>query len=82
MSPAITPDDPQEQLREIDKPFALFIGGKDELFDAEKVLAYSDLPKADLRKRSTALIVENENHLSILLASDRLIGVAIQKMMN
>ena len=82
MSLAITPDNPQEQFREIDKPFALFIGGNDELFDTERVISYAELPKAGLRKKSTAQIVENTNHLSILLAADRLIGTAIPKMIS
>jgi alpha-beta hydrolase superfamily lysophospholipase len=81
MSLAMTPDNPQEQFKDIDKPFALFIGEKDELFDTEKVIRFADLADMKLRDKSMVRIVEGENHLSILLSADRLIANAIQTMM-
>jgi acylglycerol lipase len=80
MSLAMTPDNPQEQFKDIDKPFALFIGEKDELFDSEKVAKFADLADKKLMDKCTVQVVEGQGHLSILPAADRLIGNAIQKM--
>jgi acylglycerol lipase len=80
MSLAMTPDNPQEQFKDIDKPFALFIGEKDELFDAGKVIRFADFTDKKLKARSTVSIAEGQTHLSILLVADRLIANAIQTM--
>jgi acylglycerol lipase len=77
MSVSMTPDAPQKQFSKIDKPFGLFIGEKDELFAPEKIVKYSDYPDKEIQMKSVSKIVENENHLSILLSVDELIGKAI-----
>ena len=81
MSLSMTPDNPQEQFKDIDKPFALFIGEKDELFDSEKVIRFADFADKKLKPNSTVQVVPDQNHLSILGVADRLIANAIQKMM-
>jgi alpha-beta hydrolase superfamily lysophospholipase len=80
MAMALTPDNPQEQFKKIDRPFALFAGENDELFDVEKVLRYADLPEKEIREKSIMRAIKGANHLSILLAADQLIGDAIRTM--
>jgi acylglycerol lipase len=77
MSIAMTPDNPQEQFKKMDKRFALFIGGNDDLFVPGKVIAYAGYADSALQKKSVSKIIENENHLSILLRADELIGKTI-----
>jgi acylglycerol lipase len=79
MSAAITPFDPEIQFRNLDKPFALFVGGNDELFNPEKVLAYAGFSSPEIKNNSITEIIPGENHLSILKVSDDLIGRAIMK---
>jgi alpha-beta hydrolase superfamily lysophospholipase len=82
MAIAQTPSNPQEQFANIEKPFGLFIGENDELFDPEKVIKYAELPKNEIKIQSIKQIVKNENHLSILKVSDNLIGNTILKINN
>jgi acylglycerol lipase len=77
MSVAITPDNPQQQFGKIDKRFALFIGAQDDLFVPQKVIAYAGYAAIAIRAQSVHKIIENENHLSILLTADDLIGKTI-----
>lgn len=77
MSVAMTPDNPQEQFRKIDKRFALFSGASDDLFVPQKVIAYAGYAASAIRAQSVHKIIENENHLSILLTADDLIGKTI-----
>jgi acylglycerol lipase len=77
MSVSMTPHNPQEQFRKIDKPFGLFVGEKDELFVPEKIVKYFDYSDKKIQVKSVSKIMENENHLSILLSVDELIGKAI-----
>lgn len=77
MSISLTPNNPQEQFRNIDKPFAIFIGEKDELLDPEKVISYANFSKEEIRMKSKNQIIKNKNHLSILLVADNLIGDTI-----
>jgi acylglycerol lipase len=80
MSLALTPNNPQEQFKQIDRPFALFVGENDEIFDVEKVLRYIELTKKETRDKSIVRSVKGANHLSILLKADELIGKAIRTM--
>ncbi|MGD0857371.1 MAG: alpha/beta fold hydrolase [Dehalococcoidia bacterium] len=80
MAMAITPDNPQEQFKKIDKPFALFAGENDELFDVQKVLGYAELPKKEIREKSIVRAIKGAKHLSILLAAEELIGDAIRTL--
>lgn len=77
MAVAITPDHPKEQFGKIDKRFGLFIGANDDLFVPEKVIHYADYAASSIQSKSVNRIIENENHLSILLMADDLIGKTI-----
>jgi acylglycerol lipase len=77
MSLAMTPDNPQEQFKKMDKPFGLFIGANDELFIPEKVIPYASYAESAIRNKSVNQIIEKENHLSILLIADEWIGKTI-----
>jgi len=80
MATALTPDNPREQFKRIDKPFALFVGEKDELFDVEKVLNYAELPDKQIKEKSIVRDIKGANHLSILLAAAEFVGDAIHTM--
>jgi acylglycerol lipase len=77
MAVSITPDHPQEQFGKIDKRFGLFVGAKDDLFVPEKVIRYAGYASSVIQAQSVKKIIENENHLSILLTADDLIGKTI-----
>ena len=77
MSLSMTPDNPQEQFKKIDKPFGLFIGANDDLFVPEKVIKYATYADSAIQKKSVNKIIEKENHLSILLTADEWIGKTI-----
>ena len=77
MALSLTPDHPREQFGKIDKPFVLFIGANDDLFVPEKVIQYAQYAASPIQAKSVSRIIENENHLSILLTVDDLIGKTI-----
>ena len=77
MAVSITPHHPKEQFGKIDKPFGLFIGAHDDLFIPEKVIRYASYASSAVQAKSVNHIIENENHLSILLTADDLIGKTI-----
>jgi acylglycerol lipase len=77
MALSITPDSPQEQFRKIDKRFGLFVGANDDLFVPETIVRYADYADSAIRAKSVSRVIENENHLSILLTADALIGKMI-----
>ncbi len=79
MSLSMTPNDPRNQFKNLHKPFFLFVGGNDEMFDPDKVVQYAEYAKEEIRRESESRIVESENHLSILLTADKLIGDAIRR---
>jgi pimeloyl-ACP methyl ester carboxylesterase len=80
MSLAMTPNNPKEQFGNIGKSFGLFIGENDELLVPEKVFEYGSYPAKDAGNISNYQIINNENHLSILLVADKLIGDSILEM--
>jgi alpha-beta hydrolase superfamily lysophospholipase len=80
MATALTPDNPQEQFKKINRPFALYVGENDELFDVEKVLRYAELTEKKIRDKSIVRAIKGAKHLSILLAAEELIGDAIRAM--
>jgi acylglycerol lipase len=80
MSAALTPSHPQEQFGMIARPFGLFVGRDDELFDPEKVVEFAELPGEEIRRSSVSRIVGNENHLSILRIADGLIAETIRRI--
>ncbi|MCC7413784.1 MAG: alpha/beta fold hydrolase, partial [Gammaproteobacteria bacterium] len=73
MAKALTPSDPQAQIRSLDRPFGLWIGAADELFDPERVLALADCGPA-VRERSETGVLANESHLSVLLRAHTVMG--------
>jgi len=78
MALAMTPDKPEEQFGQIKRPFGLFIGAADDLFVPEKVRRFAGYAEGTARGQSVSQIVPKENHLSILLVADELIGKTIQ----
>ena len=79
ISSAETLWNPKKQFQKIEKPFGLYIGKEDELFDPRKVIRYFDYVRPEIKNKSEALIVERQRHLSILLSADNFIGEFIQK---
>lgn len=80
MSNALTPQNPQQQFKQLPKPFGLFIGDADETFDPDKIVAYGQLPNPTLITHSHTHKVENASHLSVLLKSAPLIGQQIKNV--
>ena len=78
MSNATTPYRAREDFSGLTKPYALFIGENDEVFDAQAVVDFDELPTArhDL---SVAKIIEEQKHLSILNEIGEEIGEVIRK---
>lgn len=65
MSNATTPYNAKEQFKYITKPFGLFIGENDEVFDATKVLQFDTIP-INRNPKSISKIIPGQKHLSIL----------------
>ncbi|MGH1339453.1 MAG: alpha/beta hydrolase [Aureispira sp.] len=76
MSNATTPYKAKEDFAKITKPYGLFIGQDDELFDSKKVIAFDQLP-TERHPKSTAKVIKNEKHLSILNGIGTEIGETI-----
>lgn len=70
MANATTPMAPSLQVQNIDAPLSVWIGRDDEAFDPEKVVAFLTQNNPDVEVR----IIEGKTHLSIILASSKLIG--------
>ncbi len=79
MSNALTPEAPDEQLQQLQN-YDLWIGDKDEAFDANKVIAFAEANRPKLAG-NTLKKLANENHFSILLNTHQYIGNAIQQRM-
>ncbi len=79
MADAVTLWNPAKEFKMIKRPFAMYIGGGDELFDPVKAAGYFDKLNPGIKVRSEAAILEGEKHLSILLAASRCIGDFITK---
>ncbi|HBF37323.1 MAG TPA: lysophospholipase [Firmicutes bacterium] len=80
MSKALTPNNPQKLFAAIPKPYGLFIGENDELFEPQKVIQYAKLPPDNIQFKSHSGIIKNAKHLSILKEIDSFIGEAIIEM--
>jgi hypothetical protein len=74
MALSLTPKNPARQFKELDKPFCLAVGEKDELFFPDKLIAFGKLPDEKTKDNSVSRIIGNSNHLSILLSAEDLIG--------
>jgi acylglycerol lipase len=75
MSNALTPEAPDEQLAQLQR-YDLWIGDKDEAFDANKVIAFAEANPPQYAAH-TLQKVTNENHFSILLNAHQYIGNSI-----
>ena len=71
MANAMTPYDPAGEFRRINRPFGLFIGENDELFEPSKVMDYFNLSGENIKKRSMKQVITGANHLSILLNCEK-----------
>jgi len=78
MSSATTPYDVQSLFADLKKTFALYIGQEDEQFFPEKVIEFKNLATI-VKDNSTAAIIPNAKHLSILLRAPALISEWIEK---
>ena len=65
MATATTPYGANEIFKYISKPFGLFVGENDEIFDAEKVIQFDTIPTYR-HPKSISKIIPEEKHLSIL----------------
>ena len=81
MANALTPLDPEGQFEELDRPFGMWIGSKDELMVPEKVIAYADMANY-VRQKSKAKILIDERHLTVLLTGHNVIGQWIKAKKN
>jgi len=79
MSCATTPHNPALLFEQLRKPTFMFIGDKDEQFNAEKVVAFAKYNKKEM---VTTKIIPNAKHLSILLQAPELISLAINREQN
>ncbi|QQX82610.1 alpha/beta fold hydrolase [Shewanella sp. KX20019] len=79
MSNALTPTAPDEQLTQL-QGYDLWIGDKDEAFDAKKVIAFAEAnPPRNALSRLQKVV--GENHFSILLNSHQYIGNSISEQL-
>lgn len=69
----ITPKAPQDQFAELDRPFGLWIGAEDELFEPDKVIAFGRLATR-VRDDSAAVVVPGQKHLGILVSAHEIMG--------
>jgi pimeloyl-ACP methyl ester carboxylesterase len=77
MAAAVFPRDAKSILTNISKPCGLFIGQNDERFDPSKVIAYQEFLH---NKQSTAAIIPEANHLSIVLKAPALFEKMRQRL--
>ncbi len=78
VSNAVTPTSPWLQLLNLNAPLAMWIGENDEAFDPDKVVSFIKSSKPE----SVAAILEDENHLSIILNASNYIGPWIQSIIH
>lgn len=75
MANAITPTSPVKQIQDLDLPAAVWIGEKDELFDATKVVSLFK----ENNPESYTNIIQEEKHLSILINASDYMGPWIRE---
>ncbi|MCY7675549.1 alpha/beta hydrolase [Bacillus safensis] len=78
LSLALTPSAPKNQFAKMDRPYGMFVGSKDELYDVETFLHYHEMPMEPIKKQSVYQVMEGHTHLSILLGAGKQIGSTIQ----
>lgn len=69
----ITPKAPHDQFADLDRPFGLWIGSEDELFEPRKVMIFAALA-AGARNGSSGSVIQGRNHLGILVSAHEFIG--------
>ncbi|MGG4220681.1 alpha/beta fold hydrolase [Paenibacillus jamilae] len=79
MSLSMTPYAPQKQFQSIRKKYGLFVGEQDELYNVEQVAGYHNLSQTGIRLQSVCKVIEDKNHLSILLTVGTDIGEIIYR---
>jgi len=71
---AITPYNPEEQFKKIDKPYYLIVGINDELMLPENTVRYFSFTPVKIQNQSKAEIIPDQNHLGILRVAGDLVG--------
>jgi acylglycerol lipase len=79
MSKSCTLWNPIKQFSIIKKPIGLYIGSEDELFDPDKVVAYTNYLNNKIKQNSCIKIITKKKHLSILTIIDEYIIAYIEK---
>lgn len=69
----ITPKAPHDQFAGLDRPFGLWIGSEDELFEPHKVMMFGALAER-ARGSSNGAVIQGQNHLGILVSAHEFIG--------
>jgi len=72
---AITPLNPEEQFKIIDKPYYIIVGANDELMLPENTIHYLSYSTNEVINKSKAEVIANQTHLGILRVTGDLIGV-------
>lgn len=72
MANALTPSDPQTQISTLTS-FGLWMGQNDEAFDAQKTVDFVEMHQ-NKTADSNIRLLKNQNHFSIILVADDLIG--------
>ncbi|WP_244182987.1 alpha/beta fold hydrolase [Vibrio hangzhouensis] len=72
MSNSVTPYSPDTQLSDLQQ-FGLWIGSKDEAFDPVKVTRFAE-ENSNKKADKEIMIIEGENHFSIILEASEYIG--------
>lgn len=78
MANAITPETPRDQINNINLPLGIWVGSEDELFVADKVVAFTEGIK-EPGQGTCGVVVQGENHLGILVQAHQFLGAWISK---
>lgn len=72
------PQQPKTSIEHLDKPFAIFVGGQDELFLPEEVVKYASYSE----QSSISEIVPQAKHLSIIADAPALCARAVNELID
>jgi hypothetical protein len=73
MANAITPSAPKDQFRAMTLPLGLWVGAEDELFIADKVVAFAETIE-EPGDGTCSVVLPGEKHLGILVNAHRFLG--------
>jgi len=76
---AITPYNPDEQFKTIDKPYYLIVGENDELMLPDNTIRYSSFSPEEVMNKSKSEVIADQTHLGILRVAGDLIGRYIRE---